>query len=70
MSQDQINSKFLRVFLIIIAAVFIFAGPTYLPLILNEALKVGNAAAVSVGFVVFLVGAFDLIYLVRKKVII
>jgi hypothetical protein len=69
MSEHQIESKFLRVFLIVVAAVFIFAGPTYLPLILNEVLKVEHSVAMTFGFVVFLIGAFDLIYLVRKKVI-
>ena len=69
MSQSQINSKFLRVFLIMIAAVFIFAGPTYLPLILNDVLEVGYSIAVSVGFVFFLIGIIDLLFLVRKKVV-
>ena len=59
MSQNQINSKFLRVFLIMIATVFIFAGPTYLPLILNEALSVDLTVSVIAGFVV-----------ARKKVIV
>jgi pilus assembly protein TadC len=70
MSQSQINSKFLRVFLIMIAATFIFAGPTYLPLILNEALSVDLTASVVVGFVIFLVGVFDLLFLAKKKVIV
>jgi hypothetical protein len=69
MSNGQIESKFLRVFLIVVAAVCIFAGPTYFALILNEALNVGHSAAVAAGFVVFLVGVFDLLFLVRKKVI-
>ncbi len=69
MSSDYIESKFLRVFLILIGAVFVFAGPTYLPLILNDALKINYAISMSVGFVVFLVGIFDLLYLARKKII-
>ena len=69
MSYGQIESKFMRVFLIMVGAVFVFAGPTYLPLILNEALKIEYAISMSVGFVVFLLGFFVLLYLARKKVI-
>ncbi|XHH08000.1 MAG: hypothetical protein ACFCUE_10535 [Candidatus Bathyarchaeia archaeon] len=65
----QIESKFMRVFLIMVAAVFIFAGPTYLPLILNEVLTLDFALSMVVGFVVFLVGVFDLLFLVRKGVV-
>jgi hypothetical protein len=65
----DIESKFMRVFLILIGAVFVFAGPTYLPLILNEVLQIGYAVSMSVGFIVFLIGIFDFLYLARKKVI-
>ena len=61
MSYGQIESKFMRVFLIMVGAVFVFAGPTYLPLILNEALKIEYAISMSVGFVVFLLGVFVLL---------
>ncbi len=64
-----IESKFTRVFLIIIGALFVFAGPTYLPYILAEVLNVNVAASNIVGFVVFLVGIFMIIYLARKKII-
>ncbi|MCL1978400.1 MAG: hypothetical protein FWG55_09940 [Candidatus Bathyarchaeota archaeon] len=69
MSYGQINSKFLRVFLVMIAAVFIFVGPTYLPLILNEVLRVDFVVSMVTGFVVFLVGIFDLLFLAYKRVI-
>ncbi len=69
MSYGQIESKFMRVFLIMVGAVFVFAGPTYLPLILNDVLKIGYVVSVSVGFVVFLLGFFVLLYLARKRVI-
>ena len=69
MSYGQIESKFMRVFLIMVGAIFVFAGPTYLPLILNEALKIEYVISMSVGFVVFLLGVFVFLYLARKKVI-
>jgi hypothetical protein len=70
MTEHQIESKFMRVLLIFISVVFIFAGPTYFALILDDVLKLGSSAAMVAGFIVFLVGAFDLVYLVRKKVIV
>jgi pilus assembly protein TadC len=66
---SQVNSKFLRVFLIMIMAIFVFVGPTYLPLILNELLGLSFSLSVIVGFIVFLIGVFDLLFLARKKVI-
>ena len=70
MSEHQIESKFMKVFLIFIAAVCLFGGPTYFALILDDVLKLGSSAAMVAGFIVFLVGALDLVYLVRKKVIV
>jgi hypothetical protein len=69
MSYGQIESKFMRVFLIMVGTVFVFAGPTYLPLILNDVLNIDYVVSVSVGFVVFLLGFFVLLYLARKHVI-
>jgi hypothetical protein len=64
-----IESKFMRVFLILAGATMVFGGPTYVALILNAVLKIDFAVSASVGFVVFLLGIFDLFYLARKKVI-
>ncbi len=69
MSYGQIESKFMRVFLIMVGTVFVFAGPTYLPLILVDVLNIDYAISMSVGFVVFLLGFFVLLYLARKRVI-
>jgi hypothetical protein len=64
-----VESKFMRVFLILISAVLIFAGPTYVPFLLSDALKLDYVASLGVGFVLFIVGIFLMVYLVRKKVI-
>ncbi|MGD6933130.1 MAG: hypothetical protein ACQCN5_02880 [Candidatus Bathyarchaeia archaeon] len=69
MSYGTIESKFLRVFLIMVAVICIFGGPTYFALILNEVLGVGFSVAVTLGFIVFLVGVADLLFLIRKKVV-
>jgi hypothetical protein len=64
-----VESKFMRVFLILISAVLIFTGTTYVPFILSDALKLDYIASISIGFVIFIVGIFLMIYLIRKKVI-
>jgi uncharacterized membrane protein HdeD (DUF308 family) len=62
-------SMFWRVFLILGAALMIFAGPTYVPYVLNDALKLNYIASIVIGFALFIVGIFTMIYLIRKKVI-
>jgi hypothetical protein len=64
-----LESKFWRVFLILIAALMIFMGATYVPYMLSDALKLDYYASIGVGFVVFLIGLVLMLYLVRKKVI-
>lgn len=64
-----LESKFWRVFLILVAALMIFAGPTYVSYILADALKLNYIASIVIGFALFIVGIFTMIYLIRKKVI-
>jgi hypothetical protein len=63
------ESKFMRVFLIIIGALFIFTGPTYIPYILADVLKANYIASIAIGFAVFIVGILIVVYLARKKII-
>ncbi len=63
------ESKFMRVFLIIIGALLVFAGPTYVPYILANVLNLNALAANVVGFVLFIVGIAIIIFLARKKII-
>jgi hypothetical protein len=63
------ESKFMRVFLIVIGALLVFAGPTYVPYILANVLNLNVLAANVVGFVIFIVGILIIIYLARKKII-
>lgn len=63
------ESKFMRVFLIIIGALLVFAGPTYVPYILANVLNLNALAANIVGFVLFIVGIAIIIFLARKKII-
>jgi len=63
------ESKFMRVFLIIIGALLVFTGPTYVPYILANVLGLNVLASKVVGFVVFIVGILIVVYLARKKII-
>ncbi len=62
-------SKFMKITLTIIAALLIFAGPTYLPYLLADTLRVDYVASILVGGVLFIVGLAMLVYLIRKKIV-
>ena len=64
-----LDSKFMKVLLIIVAGLLIFVGPTYIPYLLSDILKVDYVASVVMGALLFIVGLVMLIYLYRKKVI-
>jgi hypothetical protein len=65
----DVDSKFLRVLLIIAAVVLLFAGPTYVPYLLSNVLNLGSVVSVVAGAILFVVGFFLMLFLVRKKVI-
>ena len=64
-----LDSKFMKVLLIIVAGLLIFVGPTYIPYLLSDILKVDYVASIVVGGLLFIVGLVMLVYLYRKKVI-
>ena len=76
MSEDEsagmfdLNSKFMRTALVIVAVLLIFAGPTYIPYVMNGILKVDYVASVIVGIVLLVAGIGLLWFLIRKKVIV
>ena len=63
------ESKFVKVAMTIVAVFLIFIGPTYIPYLLSDVLKVDYIASIAIGAVLFIVGLVVLIYLIRKKVI-
>jgi len=65
----DIDSKFLRVLLIIATVFLLFAGPTYIPYLLSNILNLGSFISVVVGVVLFATGVFLMVFLVRKKII-
>jgi hypothetical protein len=65
----NIDSKFMRVLLILVSVFLVFAGPTYVSYLLANVLKVNYVASVVSGFALLIVGLFLMWFLIRKKVI-
>ena len=65
----DLNSAFWKVFLIILAAFLMFAGPTYLVLILINALNVNYGVSMIIGFILFLLGLSIVFFLTKRKII-
>jgi hypothetical protein len=63
------DSKFMRLLLIIVTVLLIFAGPTYVPYVMSGILNVSSAVATITGFALFIVGLFLILFLIRKKII-
>jgi len=69
MTENNVNSKFLRVLLIIVTVVLIFAGPTYVPYILSAILNLNYVVSMVSGFALFIVGLILTLFLIRKKIV-
>jgi hypothetical protein len=65
----DVSSKFLRVLLVIITVLLIFAGPTYIPFLLSDLLHVNYVASIVTGVALFIAGLLLMWFLVRKKII-
>jgi len=61
----DLNSKFIRVILIIVSVFLIFAGPTYISYLLAD---VNYVVSVASGFAFFIAGLILMFFLIRKKV--
>lgn len=66
----DMSSKFWRVFLVVVTAFLIFAGPTYVSYVLTDILKVNYVASVVSGLVLFALGLVLMVFLIRKKIIV
>ena len=75
MTEDNENiqvgemSKFNKIALTVVAALLIFVGPTYVPAVLSNTLKLDYVLSVVIGAVLFIAGLGMLFYLIRKKII-
>jgi len=66
---DGIESKFTRIALTIVSVFLIFVGPTYVPYLLSDVIKLNYYTSIGIGLVLFIVGLVLLIFLIRKKAI-
>lgn len=66
----DVNSRFMRTTLVIVAVLLIFAGPTYVPYVLSNILSLNYVASVLVGLALLVVGLVLLWFVVRKKIIV
>jgi len=64
-----IESKFTRIALTIVSVFLIFVGPTYVPYLLSDVIKLNYYTSIGIGLVLFIVGLVLLIFLIRKKAI-
>ena len=69
MVENEVNSKFMRILLVIVTAILIFAGPTYISYILLNILNLSYVASVVTGFALFIAGLLLMFFLIRKKII-
>ena len=65
----DVESKFLRVLLVIAAVFLLFAGPTYVPYLLSSILSLSSAVSVVAGAGLFAAGLFLMLFLIRKKIV-
>ncbi len=68
-SMIDFESKFWRTTLLVISVILVFAGPTYVPYLLNGILNLDYVVSIIVGIVFLAAGLLLMAYLIRKKVI-
>ena len=68
-SRFDTSSKFLKALLLVIAALLIFVGPTYVVYVLNNVINVSFAVSMVSGFAIFMAGLVFLWYLIRRKIV-
>lgn len=66
----NLDSKFWKTFMIVLAAFLTFAGPTYVIYALVNILKIDYFASMASGIILFLVGLVLIWYLMKKKILI
>jgi hypothetical protein len=68
-SKLKVSSKFWKEFLIILAAFFTFAGPTYIVFILINILSINYVLSMFLGIFLLMSGLIIIWYLVKKNII-
>jgi uncharacterized protein YybS (DUF2232 family) len=64
-----LQSKFSRIFMMLVTMLLIFAGPTYVPYAMFDLAGIDYIASVVTGLLLFVVGLGMMVYLIKKKVI-
>jgi uncharacterized protein YybS (DUF2232 family) len=64
-----LQSKFNRIFTMLITALLIFAGPTYVPYAMFDLAGIDYFASILTGLALFIVGLGLMVYLIKQKVI-
>jgi uncharacterized membrane protein HdeD (DUF308 family) len=65
----DLNSKTWRTFLVVLAVLLTFAGPTYVVYVLLEVLEIGYTASMLSGLILLVAGLILIWYLIKKKII-
>lgn len=69
-SSDRfVDSKLFRVLAVLLSALLLFVGPTYIPYAMIEVLKLNATISSVTGLVLFLAGIALMVYFARKKLI-
>jgi hypothetical protein len=68
-SSLNLSSKYVRTFLIVLAVLLIFVGPTYMVYVLLNVLDLSYPISMASGFAIFIVGLVLLLYLIKKGVL-
>jgi cytochrome c oxidase assembly factor CtaG len=69
-SRLDLNSKFWKTFLVILAAFLTFAGPTYIVyVVFLKILNIDYVVSMFSGFALFIAGLLLIWYLIKRKVI-
>ncbi len=64
-----IQSKFNRVFMMLITMLLLFAGPTYVPYVMFDVAGINYIASIATGVLLFVAGLGLMVYLIKQKVI-
>jgi hypothetical protein len=65
----DMDSKFMKILLVLTSVFLIFVGPTYVSYVLAKVLNLNYFAVIIVGFILFLSGLFLMYFLIKKKII-
>jgi len=69
MALFDMDSKFMKILLVLTTVFLIFVGPTYVSYVLAKVLNLNYFIVVITGSVLFLSGLFLMYFLIKKKII-